>query len=107
MPAQRAPEFEPGAADGGDGPRPVPAAAVSPGLGSDVPVARGRPTRRPWQRVPYFWFILPALLAYGILFVFPTLRAFYVSLFDWSGVGPVGDLIWFDNFADLLRSDRF
>ena len=38
-----------------------------------------------------FWFILPALLGYGVLFVYPTIRAFYLSFFDWSGVGPIGD----------------
>jgi raffinose/stachyose/melibiose transport system permease protein len=46
-------------------------------------------------------------VAYGIFFLYPTVRAFYLSLFDWSGIGPVGEPVWLDNFRDLLRSDRF
>ena len=68
---------------------------------------RTAPARSPWQRVPYFWFILPALIAYGVLFLYPTIRAFYLSFFDWTGVGPIGDFIGFDNFRELLHSDRF
>jgi ABC-type sugar transport system permease subunit len=70
-------------------------------------VAMARPGRTFWQRWPYVWFILPALLAYGLLFIYPTLRAFYLSVFDWSGIGPVGDFIAFRNFRTLLTSDRF
>ena len=57
--------------------------------------------------MPYFWFILPALLGYGILFVYPTIRAFYLSLFGWLGYGPIGEPIGLANFAELLQSDRF
>ena len=53
-------------------------------------------TRRSWQRAPFFWFLLPALIGYGILFVYPTIRAFYLSLFDWSGIGPLGDPVGLD-----------
>src|SRR5829696_6797723 len=106
MPAQPAPEIE--QVVPGDGRREShslpPAVAVPPlnptdALSLNIP----RPARRPWQRAPFVWFILPALLAYGALFVYPTLRAFYLSLFDWSGVDPIGGTIWFDNFARLLR----
>jgi raffinose/stachyose/melibiose transport system permease protein len=60
-----------------------------------------------WTRRPYLWFLLPALVAYGVLFVYPTIRAFYLSVFDWSGVGPIGAFVGFRQFAELLRSDRF
>jgi ABC-type sugar transport system permease subunit len=60
-----------------------------------------------WQRVPFLWFVLPALLAYGILFLYPTVRSFYLSFFDWSGVGPVGSPIWFGNFAELVHDPQF
>jgi ABC-type sugar transport system permease subunit len=73
---------------------------------SPVPAA---PTRRrsPWRRVPFVWFLLPAVLAYGILFVYPTIRAFYLSFYDWTGIGPLGEPIGLANFAQLLQSDRF
>lgn len=63
--------------------------------------------RRPWERVPYFWFILPAMAAYAILFLYPTIRSFYLSFFDWTGIGPVGPTVWFQNFQDILHSSRF
>jgi raffinose/stachyose/melibiose transport system permease protein len=63
--------------------------------------------RNPFWSQPWFWFIIPALLAYSILFLFPTVRSFYLSLFDWSGRGPLGPVVWTKNFQDLLSSDRF
>src|SRR5919112_6793147 len=63
--------------------------------------------RSPWQRFPYIWFLLPALVGYGAFFVYPTIRAFYLSLFDWTGVGPIGDFVGLRHFSELLRSDRF
>ena len=60
-----------------------------------------------WQRWPYLWFILPALIAYSALFLYPTVRAFYLAVFDWSGIGPIGDFIGLQNFRDLLTNDRF
>src|SRR4051812_42190204 len=60
-----------------------------------------------WQQAPYLWFLLPALIGYGILFIYPTIRAFYLSLFGWSGIGPIGAPIGLKNFAELLHSERF
>src|SRR3954447_26759306 len=78
-----------------------------PGLAPGEIVATQAPDRYPWQRVPFLWFILPALLGYGVLFVYPTIRAFYLSFFEWSGVGAIGDFIGLRNFEELLLSDRF
>src|SRR3712207_5273982 len=63
--------------------------------------------RSPVQRVPYVCFLLPALNGYGINCVYPTIRAFYLSLFDWTGVGPIGGFIGLQHFGELLRSDCF
>lgn len=67
-----------------------------------------QPRRRPhfWNQ-PYFWFIIPAMVAYGILFVYPTLRSFYLSFFEWTGRGPVGPFIGLQNFRDIFASARF
>src|SRR4051812_39500222 len=66
-----------------------------------------RPRSSIFSRYPYIWFILPALLAYGFIFVYPTIRAFILSFFDWPGYGPVGDFVGFDNFSAVLHSSRF
>jgi raffinose/stachyose/melibiose transport system permease protein len=76
-----------------------------------IPATQGleipHPEQRPWIRWPWLWFILPALAAYAILFIYPTARAFYLSVFEWSGQGAVGDFIGLQNFRDAFRSDRF
>jgi raffinose/stachyose/melibiose transport system permease protein len=74
-------------------------------LAVDTP--RAMPIRSFWSRMPYLWFILPALLAYSVLFVYPTIRAFYLSVFDWSGVGAVGSFVGLRQFGELLQSNRF
>ena len=74
-------------------------AALSPELNA-------RRVRRPWQQ-PYFWFIIPALIAYGILFLYPTIRSFYLSFFDWTGRGPIGEFIGFQNFRDVFANSPF
>src|SRR5215216_6244412 len=65
------------------------------------------PPRQLWQRAPFFWFLLPALIGYGILFVYPTIRAFYLSVFNWSGIGPLGEPVGLTNFGQLLQNGRF
>ena len=57
--------------------------------------------------VPYLWFLLPGLLAYTVLFIYPTIRSFYLSLYDWSGRGPLGPIVWEQNFRNILHSDKF
>src|SRR3954469_18592930 len=66
-----------------------------------------RPGRSWAERNPYIWFILPALIVYSALFIFPTAWAFVLSVFDWSGKGPITNFIWLDNFRDALRSRQF
>ena len=79
-----------------------------PGHVSPAPVPTPATPARPlWHRAPFFWFLLPALIGYGILFVYPTIRAFYLSLFNWSGLGPLGDPVGLTNFSQLLQSNRF
>ncbi len=76
-------------------------------IGSSAALSYPHPTTHVWSRRPWLWFILPALVAYSILFIYPTARAFYLSVFDWSGIGPVGDPVGLRNFQRLLQNDRF
>jgi len=103
MSVQQAPEIEQIGGRGTGGLRSAGAASVVTVDGLAVP----HPRRRLWQRTPFLWFILPALIAYAVLFVYPTIRAFYLSLFSWSGIGPVRGFIWFDNFWALLHDAKF
>jgi ABC-type sugar transport system permease subunit len=97
--------------DGRDSDDRVPFSPMSSSTPS-APAGRGSAStpstaRRSWQRAPYLWFLLPALIGYGILFIYPTIRAFYLSLFGWSGIGPIGSPVGLTNFAELLHSERF
>ncbi|POQ99658.1 ABC transporter permease [Alkalispirochaeta sphaeroplastigenens] len=52
-------------------------------------------------------FLAPCLLLYGGLFLYPAGRAFYVSLFDWSGFTADMRFIGLGNFQELLRDRHF
>lgn len=66
-----------------------------------------RPRKNIFERWPWFWFILPGFLMFAWIFVYPTIRAFYLSLYDWPGYGPISNFIWFDNFVDVFHSPKF
>lgn len=89
-----------------------------PVLAQSVPAGHGgflneqglefpHPHRNFFQRWPWLWFILPALIGFSVFFVYPTLRAFYLSLWDWPGYGPVRGFVGLDNFVDVVQSDQF
>lgn len=63
---------------------------------------RGGAWRLPLPGAP-FWFLLPALAVYFFFFILPTARAYYLSLFDWTGLGPLDKFIGLGNFVDLAR----
>ena len=74
---------------------------------NEAGLAFPRPKRNMLERWPWFWFILPAFLAFLFIFVYPTVRAFYLSLYDWPGYGPINKFVWFDNFVKVAHSAKF
>ncbi len=59
------------------------------------------------MRTMILLFIAPALLFYCVLFLYPTIRAFYISLFDWNGFTSNMQFIGFKNFQELLGDSTF
>jgi raffinose/stachyose/melibiose transport system permease protein len=107
MPAQPKPDFEQHVAREADvraSVRLAPAAAIA---GSAIPADYHRPRRSAFLRRAYIWFILPALVAYGVIFLYPTARAFILSFFDWPGYGPIGAFVGIQNFRDVITSSKF
>src|ERR687886_397370 len=51
-------------------------------------------------------FILPALLIYGGVVVYPLLSMFYLSAFSWDGVSPHKAFVGLANFQQLLVNQR-
>jgi raffinose/stachyose/melibiose transport system permease protein len=70
-----------------------------------------RPRRRSgsklMRRYGHLWFVLPGLLVFLAFIVYPTLSAFWLSLFDWKGVGKNFNFIGLDNFVRALSSPDF
>ncbi len=54
---------------------------------------------------PYL-FLLPALLVYGAFALYPLLRAFQFSLYEWSGLGP-STFVGLKNYVDLAGDAAF
>lgn len=58
-------------------------------------------------RYPYVAFILPGLSMYLLFVIFPTLQAFRVSLYEWSGIGEPTNFVGLRNFGQALSSAVF
>ena len=107
MPAPDQPEIErpTGHERGGQLPTQfVPVGAIA---GSATYDAYQRPRKAVLLRSAWIWFILPAFIAYGIIFIYPTVRAFYLSFFNWPGYGPIGAFVGLNNFSEVLQSRKF
>lgn len=56
------------------------------------------------RRTAYLY-LAPALLAFGLFALVPTLHSFYISFFDWNGVTE-GKFVGFDNYTAIISDDR-
>ncbi len=52
-------------------------------------------------------FLLPASCLYLFLFIYPSIRAFHVSLFDWNGFTANMTFIGINNFKELFINEHF
>ena len=52
-------------------------------------------------------FLAPAVIMYAALFIYPAIRAFYISLFDWNGFTSNMKFIGLKNFTELFADDAF
>jgi raffinose/stachyose/melibiose transport system permease protein len=68
--------------------------------------ARGFP-RRAENSLTIVLFLLPGILLFSFLVLFPILQSFYYSLFDWKGFGPATDFVGLQNFITILTDRVF
>jgi len=68
---------------------------------------RRRAGSRLMRRYGHLCFVLPCLIVFLVFIVYPTLSAFWLSLFDWKGVGRNFNFIGLDNFVRALTSAEF
>lgn len=62
---------------------------------------------RPGRRRIVLPFILPALLIYTLLFIYPAIQALWVSLHDWSGFGKNMVYIGLGNYEEMSKDPLF
>jgi len=61
----------------------------------------------PREKLQNFAFVIPALLLFLVFSLYPILRTFQISVFDWSGLGPMTDFVWLENYRYVLTEARF
>lgn len=52
-------------------------------------------------------FLAPALIFYLVLFIYPAIKAFYISLFDWNGFTSSMKFVGLQNFRELMGDTSF
>ena len=57
------------------------------------------------KKRPFLLFITPAVMLYTAFVIVPILFAVYISLYDWSGIGPM-HYVGIGNYARLLTDPR-
>lgn len=65
----------------------------------------GRRRRRAGIHPPV-WFIIPAILIYSVIVVYPNAQGYYFSLTDWNGFTADVNFVGFENFARVFDDPR-
>jgi raffinose/stachyose/melibiose transport system permease protein len=78
----------------------TPVGSATTGRGRRVANAIRRPR-------PHVWFLLPAVALYVAFFILPTLASYWLAMYDWSGLGPIGSFIGFENFQKVFVDAEF
>jgi len=72
------------------------------------PYQHPRSSRRSIQdSLTVILFLSPAFVLFLIFLVYPIFRSVYYSMFNWNGLGPAIQFIWFDNFKQILTDQVF
>ena len=59
------------------------------------------------QKIMVTGFLIPVLILYLSFFIYPSIKAFYVSMFDWNGFTSDMDFVGLGNFTELFRDGHF
>ena len=60
--------------------------------------------RKQWSA---YLFLAPTMILFGIFTVLAVIYAFYLSFHEWNILEPEQPYVGLDNYARLLRDDRF
>ncbi|MFD2615992.1 carbohydrate ABC transporter permease [Terrilactibacillus laevilacticus] len=59
------------------------------------------------KKYSFLLMLLPAVIIYGVFILYPFLSSIYVSLFDWSGIGPMTHFVGLNNYIKWLTEDPY
>ena len=59
------------------------------------------------RRATPYMLILPALLVLGVFIYWPIVYSAWLSIHKWRMMAPAPDLVWLDNYDNLLSSTEF
>ncbi len=73
----------------------------------DKAIRQGRAAWHPLSyRAQAFWFLLPALIFFGLFYFYPMIKGFQISLTHYSPLGQSVDVGW-DNYSRAFEDSRF
>ncbi len=78
---------------------------ATPQMASSPPAKPSKP-RDDYQRSLPWGFLIPALLIYSVVVVYPMVYSVYLSLFRWDGVSPTKAFVGLQNYVDLFIQDQ-
>ncbi len=55
------------------------------------------------RRISRYWFLLPALVIYGMFMIYPMFHSFMISLHDWNGLAPEMTFVGLRNYVDFVK----
>ncbi|MGP4079222.1 carbohydrate ABC transporter permease [Pseudalkalibacillus sp. R45] len=61
-------------------------------------------------RSRYMWaylFILPQVIVFFSLSIYPIIMSYVYSFYNWTGIGPLDEFIGLSNYMELLKSEEF
>jgi raffinose/stachyose/melibiose transport system permease protein len=62
-----------------------------------------------WPRIKdhltSYLFVAPAVLLFTVFSLFPFLKVFQLSVFEWDGISPAMKFVWLENFRQALFRD--
>jgi len=65
-------------------------------------------SRRRWEKLfTILLFLVPPLLLYVYLVIFPVIQAIYYSFWKWNGLGPLTNFVGLENYVKLLQDRIF
>ncbi|MFJ6651879.1 carbohydrate ABC transporter permease [Microbacterium sp. NPDC091313] len=65
--------------------------------------ARGRGRHRSSGPKSPAWFVVPALMVYALIVLWPNIQGFFYALTDWDGLGSSWSFVGLQNFVNVLQ----